>query len=295
MITQKLRLLLWTGLIFTLLLSLGMADSVGFLYTFRKGEVAKAAQINHNFDQIRNLIEGNLDGWNLKNSIQLGQSGESGRLGINSSYAEEKAFLGVVGSGTDTGGALATYQKGPTDRDLSVYLTPPAIGDGGLVNVYDGGGTIAVQLQPDGDVYKTGNNGFVHPHPFDPYTQIVHMSLEGGERGTYFRGTAEPVHGQAILYSPEDWQWVTHENPITVQVTPRSPCDGLYVEITSREKIVIRELMNGSSNAKFDYFVNGILNQDGTINKGLVDLIRIQNKDAILTPNPFGLEMNASF
>ncbi len=51
---------------------------------------------------------------------------------------------------------------------------------------------------------------------------------------------------------------MTEEEGLTVQVTPRQDCKGLYVaEVTTRH-IVVKELQGGTSNARFDFFINGV-------------------------------------
>jgi hypothetical protein len=99
---------------------------------------------------------------------------------------------------------------------------------------------------------------FVQPDPTNPARQIVYISLEGPEAGTYFRGTAKLTNGQAVIQPPEHWRMVTSASGITVQVTPRGNCQGLYVAEASRSKIIVRESNGGASNVQFDYFVNGV-------------------------------------
>jgi hypothetical protein len=51
---------------------------------------------------------------------------------------------------------------------------------------------------------------------------------------------------------------VTEEEGLTAQVTPRADCRGLYVAELTTTSIVVKELQGGTSNARFDFFVNGI-------------------------------------
>jgi hypothetical protein len=109
-----------------------------------------------------------------------------------------------------------------------------------------------------GNTYATGTKSFVHPHRTDPSLQIVYVSLEGPEAGTYFRGTARLENGELELEIPEHWQLVTQPQGITVQITPRGESMGLYVASAERERIVVREIGGGGSDVEFDYLVNGI-------------------------------------
>ena len=71
---------------------------------------------------------------------------------------------------------------------------------------------------------------------------------------------------------PEDFNLVTSSEGITVQVTPIGDCNGLYVSKKSNSTIIVKELGNGTSNAGFDYHVNGI-------RIGYEDYQPIQDKD----------------
>jgi hypothetical protein len=109
-----------------------------------------------------------------------------------------------------------------------------------------------------GGLVAIGPKSFVHPNRNDPTTQIVFVALEGPEVGTYFRGTTALRSGAAEIPIPESWQLVTEEAGITIQVTPRGDCLGLYADVVSRDLIVVRELGGGTSDVVFDYTVNGV-------------------------------------
>jgi len=109
--------------------------------------------------------------------------------------------------------------------------------------------------------FGIGSNGtkdFVQPHPTDPSKVIVYASLEGGEAGTYYRGSARLDHGTAVIELPAHFSLVTEEEGLTVQVTPREDCNGLYVAEVTTTSIVVKELQGGTSNVRFDFFINGI-------------------------------------
>ena len=58
---------------------------------------------------------------------------------------------------------------------------------------------------------------------------------------------------------PEHFSIVTSDQSLlTVQVTPRGDCNGLYVLESTPEFIVVKESQNGKSNVEFDYFVQGV-------------------------------------
>jgi hypothetical protein len=87
---------------------------------------------------------------------------------------------------------------------------------------------------------------------------VVYASLEGGEAGTYYRGTAQLSGGTATIELPEHFGLVTEEEGLTVQVTSREDCNGLYVAEVTTRTIVVRELMGGTSDARFDFLINGV-------------------------------------
>lgn len=109
------------------------------------------------------------------------------------------------------------------------------------------------------DLYVRGSKNFVQPHPYDTTKEIVYTSLEGPEAGTYCRGRAKLNNGEAIVLLPEHFALVTNSKAlITVQVTPRGNCKGLYVAEATSEKIIVKELQDGKSDIEFDYFVIGV-------------------------------------
>jgi len=114
---------------------------------------------------------------------------------------------------------------------------------------------------PDGyAVFSAGNFGsigsksFVQPHPADPAKEIHFVSLEGNESGTYFRGSARLTDGRVAIDVPEEFKLVTEADGLTVQVTAKGPNAGLWVEVETLDRIVVR----GNGGVKFDYFVNGV-------------------------------------
>ncbi len=107
-------------------------------------------------------------------------------------------------------------------------------------------------------VYSNRTKNFVQEHPTDPSKAIVYASLEGGEAGTYYRGTAQLQEGTARVELPEHFSLVTEEEGLTVQVTPRADCKGLYVAEVTTTYIVVKELQGGTSDAPFDFLINGV-------------------------------------
>ncbi|MCK4224134.1 MAG: hypothetical protein KAX39_03070 [candidate division Zixibacteria bacterium] len=111
-----------------------------------------------------------------------------------------------------------------------------------------------------GDLTVWGTKEFLQLHPRDTTKTIHYVCLEGGEAGTYVRGSAQLQGGVAIISLPEHFGLVTSENGLTAQVTAK---DGtakgyLYIESVTPSQLTVKESGGGLSNAKFDYFVQGV-------------------------------------
>jgi len=110
-----------------------------------------------------------------------------------------------------------------------------------------------------GNIYKTGTVSFVQDHPADSTKEIVYVSLEGGEAGTYIRGEAQLINGEVKIELPEHFSLVTAtDSGLTAQITPIDECQGLRIVKVSHNSLVVKELNGGGSNARFYYLVNGI-------------------------------------
>jgi hypothetical protein len=107
-------------------------------------------------------------------------------------------------------------------------------------------------------ILSNGTKSFVQQHPTDASKSIIYAALEGGEAGTYYRGTGQLTNGVARVTLPEHFSLVTEKEGLTVQVTPRENCNGLYVAEVTTTYVVVRELQGGKSDARFDFFINGV-------------------------------------
>jgi hypothetical protein len=172
-------------------------------------------------------------------------------------------YYGVYGNGTGYGGYFKGGSSGVHGGGGGGY------GVHGWSNDYIGGyfGTSNANsygvysygdLRVIGDITKTGTVSFVEDHPEDPTKEIVYVCLEGGEAGTYTRGSAQLTNGVATVQLPEHFSMVTSSEGLTAQVTPTADCNGLYVVSKSPTEITVKELNGGTSDATFDYLVNGV-------------------------------------
>jgi hypothetical protein len=150
-------------------------------------------------------------------------------------YVEGATYYGVNARGRTAGGYFAD-----TDSGRYAYV---GYGNYGIYS----NGTIR-------------GSGFTTAlaHPTDSEKAIVYAALEGGEAGTYYRGTAQLSGGTARVELPEHFSMVTEEEGLTVQVTPRADCKGLYVAEVTPRQIVVVELQGGTSDARFDFLIHGV-------------------------------------
>lgn len=116
-----------------------------------------------------------------------------------------------------------------------------------------------------GDVIVTGNHtvsgtkSFAQDHPMLPDKQIVYVSLEGNEAGTYTRGSGRLAAGSAEVTLPEDFGFVTGTEGLTAQITPRGPVQSmLYVESVSPRRLVVRASSGADRDVPFDFLVQGV-------------------------------------
>jgi hypothetical protein len=119
-----------------------------------------------------------------------------------------------------------------------------------------------VAITQGGDVSVTGNltvsgvKNFVQDHPTDLTKEIAYTALEGGEAGTYIRGTAKLVNGKAMIELPEHFSLVTDQEGLTIHLTPRNEWLQLYVAELDTRQSVVREAQGKSG--EFDYIIHGV-------------------------------------
>lgn len=176
-----------------------------------------------------------------------GNGGAWPGITIQRTGANDKVYNIVAGS------YLEFHKR---EQDGSGFVRIMSLTPNGNVGI--GTSNPRARLDVHGDLNVSGSKNFVTDHPTDPTKEIVYTSLEGPEAGTYIRGTAQLVNGEAVIELPEHFDLVTAEGGLTVQVTPWGECNGLYVAERSSRRIVVRELQNGRSNVKFDYLVQGV-------------------------------------
>ncbi len=119
-------------------------------------------------------------------------------------------------------------------------------------------GQFVGNVEVHGNFEVTGNfhKAFVQAHPTDPEREIVYIALEGGEAGTYVRGSGQLQSGKAVLALPEHFGLVTENSGLTVQLTPRGQWLQLYVVELDTAQLVVREAQGKSG--VFNYLIQGV-------------------------------------
>jgi hypothetical protein len=83
---------------------------------------------------------------------------------------------------------------------------------------------------------------------------IRYVALEGPEAGTYFRGTARTVHGEAVIEVPESFRIVSDEEGMTVQLTPIGALSTMAVMSQDLNRILVRS----NKDVAFHYLVQSV-------------------------------------
>ena len=110
-----------------------------------------------------------------------------------------------------------------------------------------------------GNITATGAKLFVQDHPKDPSKAIHYIALEGGEAGTYTRGTATLKDGRAAIDLPEHFSLVTVEEGLTAQITPRGRVQSmLYVESLTPRRVVVKSSSSRDAEVPFDFLIQGV-------------------------------------
>jgi len=107
-----------------------------------------------------------------------------------------------------------------------------------------------------GDFLASGTKMFIQAHPEDASLEIAYAALEGGEDGTYVRGSASLHSGRAAIILPEHFRLTTEPNALTAQLTPREKRLELYIAKLTNGELEVNEAQG--RDGKFDYFVQGI-------------------------------------
>jgi hypothetical protein len=108
-----------------------------------------------------------------------------------------------------------------------------------------------------GNLTVTGVKNFAVVDPMNASQALYYTALEGPEAGTYFRGTAKTVNGEAVITLPGYFSSLTEKERMTVQLTPVGAWGQIFVAEKTPEKLVIR-VAKGGEDLEFDFLVQGV-------------------------------------
>lgn len=184
----------------------------------------------------------------------------------------EGSGTGVVGIGNTGSGVTGTQMSltGGTENAGVLGSSLAADGNGVIGEANNGSDAYGVwgrstsgyagyfegNVQVIGNLAATGTKPFIQAHPTDPSREIVYVALEGGEAGTYVRGTGEVVNGKAMIALPDHFALVTNNQDLSIQLTPRGTWLQLFVVELDTALLVVREAQGQSG--VFDYLIHGI-------------------------------------
>jgi len=187
-------------------------------------------------------------------------------------FAEGGPGDGVYATSSTSNGVFGTQTSATgDDEDAGVFGSSLALNGNGVIGEANNGreaygvwgrstsgfaGLFDGNVQVNGNLAATGTKPFIQAHPTDPSKEIVYVALEGGEAGTYVRGTGQLVNGKAMIALPEHFALVTDHQDLTIQLTPRGTWLQLYVVELDTAQLGVREAQ-GQSGA-FDYLIHGI-------------------------------------
>ena len=182
----------------------------------------------------------------------VGNVALGGALNVGSNVA--------IGSNVTISGALDVGSDVAIGSNVTISGTLDVGSDVAIVSDVAIGSNLNVgkDVSIGGTLNVAGTKNFVQPHPMDPSREIVYVAAEAPEAIVIHRGTAQLKNGKAVIKLPEHFRVVAAEKGVQVQVTPLEDCNGIFIESKNRERIVVKELMGGKHNAKFDYLATAV-------------------------------------
>jgi hypothetical protein len=154
-----------------------------------------------------------------------GPQGPIGPMGPSGSLSPFTGSAQITGSLSVTGSIIADSITGSLSGSI---ITTDFTYSGDVLNVL---GNVFVQGTLD-----AATKNFKIDHPTKPDYYLVHSSLEGPERGIYYRGK---LQNNTIIHLPEYWNELTDEDNITVQLTSIKSSCVHYVKSISKQKIEV--------------------------------------------------------
>ncbi|MCW5936989.1 MAG: hypothetical protein KIT11_06765 [Fimbriimonadaceae bacterium] len=215
--------------------------------------------------------------WNLvgANSLQF-DPGSLARV-TNNSFG--------IGSFGLAGAATKGIELFRTGSNAPMIKLNPNPGNSGEVTLYGNNDSINIQMNglgvdarrgilsafdetslPRASIYVDSNRqgriqaelkNFRVPDPTDPRKDIVYACIEGPEAAMYTRGTGQLASGAARVSLPDHFLKLANLGTMTVHLTPRGDCEGLYYQ-RDGDAVIVREMRKGTSSVEFDWEVKAV-------------------------------------
>lgn len=200
------------------------------------------------------------------------QSGSGYGVDAYGTYAALRGYsfsYGIIAEGSYAGGYFndGGTQTRISSQGYSINAVGAGTGASGEAYIYNplgnGGSGVFVQLARSGTVFpgmmSNGSKSFAQNHPTDPTRIVVYAALEGGEAGTYTRGSGRLSGGEATIALDPTFALTTDPDiGLTAVVTPRTAKADLYVASVSTREVVVRSGNPDAGEVAFDYIVNGL-------------------------------------
>ncbi len=184
---------------------------------------------------------GNYEFWNEATGTEIVHIDNYGDIQLDG-YLDDDGDIDIVDGSTIT---IAGSTADTTFAGSNLALN---LGDSSLDSVY-----------VPGNLYVTNTKDFIQNHPERNDLTIHYTALEGGESGTFTRGSARLIDGAAVVELAESFAWVTNPDVgLTAQITPRGQDANLWVESISTDELVVRCDDPDRADAAFDYIVFGL-------------------------------------
>lgn len=194
------------------------------------------------------------------NSFSIGSNGMAGSAGKRIELFRAASTQPMIRLNPVPGNAGEVTTYGSNDS-LNVQLSGLGVdGRRGFVSVYDEASLSLAAMYVDtnrqGRIQATVKT-FRVPDPTEPKKDIVYACIEGPEAAMYTRGTGRLASGKARVSLPDHFLKLANLQTMTVHLTPRGDCEGLFYE-RDGNAIVVRELRKGASSVEFDWEVKAV-------------------------------------
>ena len=174
---------------------------------------------------------------------------DAGSFGTNRGVASE-GNIGVAGYGVG-GTPFGMYASNNGSSGGTALVVQDSSGTGVLINGFDSGGGVKLQVQDDGTVYA---HNFVQSFDAPHGQKVTTYATMSSTASVEDFGEAQLTQGQSMVSLKQQFA-ATIDSRVSymVFITPEGDTRGLYVAQRTPAGFVVRENQGGRSNAAFSY------------------------------------------